>query len=181
MAYRMKLAPMPADFEHYEHLRFPPCWKRTGGTVRYYDPVLIRQVGDDLEYAPLFAYLFHRWGMPNCPWVRGRSLASYLLTTPKTDMLLGVTPTYSGKIHGVFRFYAPSGTQARSDRYAAGLTGRPDPDGRPYVITHWADEDPLKDYALTAVKALAHFKRRLPLGEGIIDLYGPYHLAHGAQ
>jgi hypothetical protein len=129
-------------------------------------------IGEDIEYAGLFAYLFHRWGMPNCPWVRGRSLASFLLTTPRTDMLMGVTPTFSGKTLDVFRFYAPGGTQARSDRYAAERLG-PEAEGRPHVIARWADDDPLKEYAQAAIKALTHFKRPLPLGEGSIDPFGP--------
>ena len=138
----------------------------------YRDPVLAGTIGDNIEYGSLFAYLFHRWGTPNCPWVQGRSLASYLLTTPRADMLMGVTPKFGGKTQDVFRFYAPDGTRARGDLYAAGLNGT-EPEGRPHTITRWADGDPLKEYALAAVKTLTDFKRPLPLGEGSINPFGP--------
>ena len=63
------------------------------------------------ETAPqgsFFAYLFRRFGFPNQPSDSYKELASYLLTTPKDDMLCQITPYAGGNTDISFSFFIPS-------------------------------------------------------------------------
>ncbi|ELG7182163.1 TPA: hypothetical protein ACXNGJ_003920 [Pseudomonas aeruginosa] len=69
------------------------------------DPVITGVLGESIQYGPLFAYMFRRFGYPNVGWDDYKELAKYILTTPNPDMLLQVVP-YTGDTTWItFRFF----------------------------------------------------------------------------
>jgi len=63
-----------------------------------------RVLGDKVEQGHLLAYLFRRFGHPNKGSDPDKDLASYLLTTHRSDMLLRITPYAGGNTSISFSF-----------------------------------------------------------------------------
>lgn len=55
-----------------------------------------REILGDVRGGQLFAYLFRRFGYPNCGWDERKELVYYLLTTPMDTVFLGVRPYMGG-------------------------------------------------------------------------------------
>lgn len=81
------------------------------------DPVISPIVGDSMDYGPLFAYLFRRFGYPNLGWDNYKELAKYVLTTPHPDMLMEVVPYAGGATCITFRFFVPREIEAAIKAY----------------------------------------------------------------
>lgn len=112
----MKLASVKKGVR-YESLQFGhviDCEPEACGLA---DPVIAPIVGDKVEYGPLFAYLFRRFGYPNCGWDNYKELARYLLTTPRPDLLLEVVPYAGGTSCIAFRFLVPPETNCAINTY----------------------------------------------------------------
>ncbi|MFT3803158.1 MAG: hypothetical protein QM766_18335 [Burkholderiaceae bacterium] len=179
MSFRLKLVTPPADAATYRGLRFVSLWRdEQGAMTRNIDPVLGPMVGTHIEYGALFAYLVRRFGPPNarCDAVH---LARYVLSTPRQDMFLIVEPTIEGRTDEVFSFVVPAAAVASCDRYGLRLAVESAKKGtalaaRPQQLRHWADDDPLRPYALAAARTLQALQTPVSLDEdGAIDIFGP--------
>ncbi len=73
--------------------------------------------GEHIEYGPLFAYLFRRFGYPNYGWDDYKELAKYILSTPLPDMVLKIVP-YCGNSSDIsFSFFITSEAQRKIRNY----------------------------------------------------------------
>ncbi len=179
MSFRLKLASLPADAATYRALQFVSLWRdEHGATTRSVDPVLSPMVGTHIEYGALFAYLVRRFGPPNAR-CDAEHLARYVLATPRPDMFLIIEPTIEGRTAEVFSFVVPPVVRASCDRYGLRLAAksaqkRPALAARPQHLRQWADDDPLRPYALAAARTLQALQTPVSLGEeGAIDIFGP--------
>src|SRR5258705_8781269 len=108
MVFRVKLVAQGFEEGKLEVLRFAARFQDEHGRVsRQVDPVRDAVLGAEVEYGPLFAYLFRRFGWANaaCPV---QSLVRYVLATPCSDMHLVVEPAIAGRAAEVFAFVAPA-------------------------------------------------------------------------
>lgn len=101
----------------YNRLSFRRFIEDPEGTRVLSDPVISPVVGDSMEYGPLFAYLFRRFGYPNCGWDSYKELVKYVLTTPNPEMLMEVTPYAGGTTCITFNFAVPRETVAAVESY----------------------------------------------------------------
>ncbi|MGH8159262.1 MAG: hypothetical protein ACREPQ_14170 [Rhodanobacter sp.] len=80
-----------------------PVTTVSGNTI--YRPGLLDEAYDaNVDYGHLFAYLFRRFGYPNIGWDDYKEMAAYALTTPRSDMLLFVSPSVGEWPRLSFRF-----------------------------------------------------------------------------
>lgn len=73
--------------------------------------------GEHIEYGPLFAYLFRRFGYPNYGWDDYKELSKYILSTPLNDMVLKVVPCCGNSSDISFSFLVTSEAQRKIRNY----------------------------------------------------------------
>lgn len=73
-------------------------------------------IGETVQQAPLFAYMFRRFGQPNRDCDR-RNLAAYCLATPLPNMFCEVSPHHSGVSAMSFDFYTAMEDLAGLEEY----------------------------------------------------------------
>lgn len=178
MSFRMKLASLPADAAALEALQFlAQCHDELGQVTRSVDPVRGPVVGGEVEYGPLFAYLFRRFGYPNAQRSANR-LARYVLATPRDDLYLVVEPTIAGLTSHVFAFMAPASVRAAAEAYRHALVAAQSRAGQAFWVRdeqlrRWDARDPLTPYAQAAARALDDLLKPVWLDEsGAIDIFG---------
>jgi len=74
-------------------------------------------IGEKVEYGPLFAYLFRRFGYPNTGWDDYKELTRYYLSTPLDDMVLRVAPYIGDTSEITFSFLVPESANRTIDNY----------------------------------------------------------------
>lgn len=114
--FTMRLAEFKEGIS-YTKLSFRRFIDDAEGTRVLSDPVISPMVSDSMEYGSLFAYLFRRFGYPNCGWDNYKELAKYVLTTPHPELLMDVTPYAGGATCITFKFFVPRETVAAVESY----------------------------------------------------------------
>lgn len=137
-------------------------------------PGLIREVlGDKLEQAHAFTYMFRRFGLPNMPSFSHAEIARYRISTPMPDMTLEISPKSSGNPDHCFRFMVPVESSKAVIQW---IVNHRDDKGKPRRHKdwrNWPDDDPLKAYALAAEATLLDLLRPVDISDHAINLLGP--------
>lgn len=104
--FRLGLASL-APGVHYHGI--PQIDSLAKGILNSNDACLYRAVtGETMDYGRLFAYLFRRFGYSNHGWDNYKELTCYLLTTPRSDMVLRVIPAVNDWTALHFDFLVPN-------------------------------------------------------------------------
>lgn len=113
------------------------------------DPVIGCVFPLNIEYGSLFAYLFRRFGYPECGWDNYKELVAYYLTTPHPNMILKIAP-HVGNISTIgFKFMVEKDTFLKLENAI-----QSEPYHRSVDVRKWDANDPLKPFAELAIVAL---------------------------
>ncbi len=106
----LKLARLKSD-RHYRGVDF-------SSVTLFLNPVIAAsKLGADVDYGRLFAYLFRRFGYPNCGWDDYKELACYLLATPHPQMLMKIVPYVGNDASISIRFLVEHPTASTFDDF----------------------------------------------------------------
>lgn len=119
------------------------------------DPVLAAGFGEQVDCGALTAYCLRRFGLPNTGSDPYKDLASWLVSTPRDDVLLMISPHPNKKPMFSFRPFLARETSRALNHYED-IVGRR---LRSRDLSTWSDGDPLKGCAEAVIATLRDLKR----------------------
>lgn len=145
-------------------------------------PGLIREaLGDKVDQAPAFTYLFRRFGLPNIPSFSHYELARYAISTPMPDMIMEISPGFSGNPDHSIRFMVPVENTDPLTKWPRREERGAVPPHRHKDWRNWPEDDPMKPYALAAEATLLDLLKPVSIASYAINLLGPVEITPSTE